>query len=380
MSRVVLDNVTKWFTDQRGARILALDRVALTVEPGQLLVLVGPSGSGKTTLLRLIAGLDEISEGNILVDGENLKDLPPRRREVAMVFQKDALFPHLTVGENLGFGLKLRKFSRTEIERRVGAAAEMLELRGCLERHPHELSAGERQRVALGRALVRQPKVFLLDEPLSSLDGPLRMQMRAEIARLHQRLQATMIYVTHDQAEAMTLGERIAVLNAGALQQIDTPLRIYQQPVNVFVAGFMGAPPINLVRGRLLANGSGIMFEAIAAANAADPGAKLRVHMGTPPAHRLTQYVGKEIVLGIRPEHITVARGGATGSGEKVEATVQVLETTGAETFVHASAGAHSLLVRTDAASAPSLRQKIGLEFDMSRAHFFDPLTQARLG
>jgi multiple sugar transport system ATP-binding protein len=235
----------KAFKGPGGDVIQAVNNVSLAVEDRDFLTVVGPSGCGKTTTLRLIAGLEEADSGNISIDGEVANDLPPKERDVAMVFQNPALYPHMSVFENMAFGLKLRKCPRSEIERRVGAAAEMLGLNGSLKRRPEELSGGQRQRVAIGRAIVRRPRIFLFDEPLSNLDAPLRAQMREEIARLHAELGATMIYVTHDQIEAMTLGQRVAVMDRGAIQQIGTPEEIYRRPANAFVAGFIGALPMN---------------------------------------------------------------------------------------------------------------------------------------
>ena len=247
MATVRLDNVRKVYDNGK----VAVAGASFAVADGELLVLVGPSGCGKTTLLRAIAGLENVTSGSIAIDGRVVNDLAPRERDIAMVFQNYALYPHMTVAANLAFGLKLRGHPRAEIEKRVADAARMLGLEDLLQARPRQLSGGQRQRVALGRALVREPKVFLLDEPLSNLDAKLRVAMRVEIARLHQRLGATMIYVTHDQIEAMTLGQRIVVLNDGEIQQIDTPMRLYEQPANLFVAGFLGSPAMNFFRGRV---------------------------------------------------------------------------------------------------------------------------------
>ena len=243
MARVVIENVSKIFHGPKGEEVCAVHNVNLTVEDKELLVLVGPSGCGKTTTLRMIAGLEDISEGTISIDGEVMNAVPPKDRDIAMVFQNYALYPHMTVFENMAFGLKLRKFPKAEIEQRVKQTAEILGLNSCLARKPNEISGGQRQRVAVGRAIVRKPKLFLFDEPLSNLDAPLRIQMRKEIATLHSRLETTMIYVTHDQAEAMTLGDRIAVMKDGAIQQVADPLTIYDSPISVFVAEFIGSPP-----------------------------------------------------------------------------------------------------------------------------------------
>jgi multiple sugar transport system ATP-binding protein len=245
VARVVIENLCKAFSAPTGDVIQAVDNVSFDVGDGEFLTLVGPSGCGKTTTLRLIAGLEKPDRGTISIDGSIANDLAPKERDVAMVFQNPALYPHLSVFENMAFGLKLRKCPRIEIERRVGAAAEMLGLNGTLNRRPEELSGGQRQRVAIGRAIVRRPRLFLFDEPLSNLDAPLRAQMREELARLHVELGATMIYVTHDQIEAMTLGQRVAVVHCGVIQQIGTPEEIYRRPADEFVAGFIGAMPMN---------------------------------------------------------------------------------------------------------------------------------------
>jgi multiple sugar transport system ATP-binding protein len=280
-----------------------------------------------------------------------------------MVFQNHALYPHLTARENIAFGLKLRKHPAAEISERVSQAVEMLGLRDCLDRRPEALSGGERQRVALGRALVRQPKVFLLDEPLSDLDAPMRMQMRREIARLHKRLGTTMIYVTHDQVEAMTLGDRIAVMHQGTLQQIAQPMDLYHQPANRFVAGFIGSPAMNFFSGAIWQNGAGLLFES--------EEMKLRVNEG------MAGQVGRKVVLGIRPEHVSEA--GDASSSEKVEVVVDAMEPTGAETNLHGMIGDQSLVARLRADSRAAARQKVSLVFDMRHAHFFDATTERRI-
>ena len=261
MAQVVLDHLTKVFQGPGRESIRAVDDACLVVEDKELLVLVGPSGCGKTTNLRLIAGLEEPTTGTISINGQVVNDLPPKARDIAMVFQNHALYPHMSAYDNMAFGLTLRHHPKAEISKRVKDAAQILELTACLDRKPAALSGGQRQRVALGRAIVRQPKLFLLDEPLSNLDAQTRLQMRAEIARLHTRLAATMIYVTHDQVEALTLGHRIAVLKAGVIQQVADPMTVYQQPANLFVAGFIGSPPMNFFHGTLLAKGGMFCFQ-----------------------------------------------------------------------------------------------------------------------
>jgi multiple sugar transport system ATP-binding protein len=379
MASVVLENLSKSFKGPRQETVDALTNLNLTVADKELLVLVGPSGCGKTTTLRLIAGLEEASRGTISIDGRVVNDVAPKDRDIAMVFQHHALFPHMTARENLAFGLKLRKHSRAEIEQRVGEAAEMLGLADCLDRRPEALSGGQRQRVALGRALVRKPKVFLFDEPLSNLDAQMRVQMRREIARLHSRLAATMIYVTHDQVEALTLGDRIAVMRGGALQQVAGPMNLYQHPANLFVAGFIGSPPMNFFHGTLAANGTGLFFQEEAAGAGVGSGFKLRVdgEMNSP----LAAWVGRKVVLGIRPEHIAEkAAADGVSEGQIVEAAAGVLEPMGPETFLYAANGSHSFAARLRADFRVAAQQTVPLVFDMRHAHFFDPATEAVIG
>jgi multiple sugar transport system ATP-binding protein len=374
MARVVLENLTKSFKGPRQETVDAVSNLNLAVADQELLVLVGPSGCGKTTTLRLIAGLEEVSRGTISIDGQVVNHVAPKERDIAMVFQHHALFPHMTARENLAFGLKLRKHSRAEIAQRVGEAAEMLGLADCLDRRPEALSGGQRQRVALGRALVRKPKVFLFDEPLSNLDAQMRVQMRREIAQLHSRLAATMIYVTHDQVEALTLGNRIAVMRGGTLQQVAGPMDLYQRPANLFVAGFIGSPPMNFFHGTLASSGGGLFFQ-----EEATSGFKLQVDGET--AARLANWAGKKVVLGIRPEHIGEKTGaGNATDGQVVEAVVGVIEPMGPETFLYAANGSHSFAARLRADFRVAAQQKVSLMFDMRHAHFFDPATEKAIG
>ena len=375
MARVVLENLGKVYASSGHGAVHAVKNLNLTVEDGELLVLVGPSGCGKTTTLRLIAGLEEISSGSISIDGRAVNDVPAKDRDVAMVFQHHALYPHLTARENLAFGLKLRKHPRAEIEQRVAEAAEILELADCLDRRPAALSGGQRQRVALGRAMVRKPRVFLFDEPLSNLDAQLRAQMRREISRLHQRLSATIIHVTHDQVEAMTLGSRVVVMKDGEVQQAARPMELYRRPANLFVAGFVGSPPMNFFHGRLAQNGTGMYFEEKSKPDAAAPGFKLRIVDEV--AARLTDRVGQAIVLGLRPEHIAESSTpGEAPAGPAVEAVADVIEPLGPETHLYSTSGAHSFVARVPAGSRTGPREKISLRFDMRHAHFFDPVTE----
>ena len=368
MARVEIRNLGKAFPGPKDGEVWALRHVELAVADGEFLALVGPSGAGKSTLLRIIAGLEDATEGTLSIGGRAMDSVPPQDRDIAMVFQNHALYPHLTARENMAVGLKLRKLPPPEIARRLAEAVAMLGLASCLERRPAELSGGERQRVALGRALVRRPKVFLFDEPLSNLDARMRGQMRTEIRRLYQQLGVAMIYVTHDQAEAMTMGDRIAVMKGGVIQQVAAPLVLYRQPANLFVAGFVGSPPMNFWHGQLAANGGAVWFEA--------SGGSLRVQLPEELAQRLATAIGREIILGLRPEHISCdgGPGGVLGT-----ATVEMIETTGAETDLHLTAGGESFVARLPAGPLWKPGDKIPFGFDLGRAHFFDPTTEMAL-
>ena len=319
MAEIELREVTRRFSDT-----VAVNRASFTIHDGEFFILVGPSGCGKSTLLNMIVGLEPVSSGEIRVDGERVNDRDPRERNMAMVFQSYAIYPHMTVRENMAFPLKLAKLSREEIDRRVGEAAAILELTPLLDRRPQALSGGQRQRVAMGRAIVREPSVFLLDEPLSNLDAKLRGQMRAEIARLQRRLGTTTLYVTRDQTEAMTLGDRIAVLRGGDIQQIGTPRELYERPANLFVAGFIGSPAMNFLPARREAGG--LLCPLGPIGSAGEGAAQI------PP--------GGELVVGFRPEHLQVAQGGGDRGGRLcVEARVELLEWLGAELFVYFEVG-----------------------------------------
>jgi multiple sugar transport system ATP-binding protein len=375
MARVVLENLSKTFSGARGEAVCAVRHVCLVVEDREFLVLVGPSGCGKSTTLRMVAGLEEITEGTIAIDGTVVNDVEPKDRDIAMVFQNYALYPHMTVYENLAFGLKLRKFPRDQIAQRVDEAAEILGLTPRLGRLPRELSGGERQRVALGRALVRKPKVFLFDEPLSNLDAQMRAQMRVEIAKLHRRLGATMIYVTHDQVEAMTMGDRIVVMHEGAIQQVADPLTLYRQPANLFVAGFIGSPPMNFFRGAVRQDGAALVFQERHVNREAQPGG-LTFRVADRAEKQLAGFVGRNVVFGLRPENICddVSAGNAP-SGEPVEALVEVIEPMGAETYLHLTTGANGFVARVRSQGRAELNRRLKLVFDTSQAHFFDPAT-----
>lgn len=352
MASVRLDNLCKNF----GA-VRAVDGVSLEIPDGELMVLVGPSGCGKSTLLRLVAGLEEATSGGIFLDDREVSRVKPQDRDVAMVFQNYALFPHLNVEQNMAFSLKFRKVGKPEIRLRVAEAAEVLGLAGLLHRKPAELSGGQRQRVALGRAMVCKPKVFLLDEPLSNLDARMRAGMRAEIAELHRRLGTTMIFVTHDQTEAMTLGQRLCVLDLGQVMQTGSPMDLYRRPAHRFVGDFIGTPGMNFVRGRLEDRDGGLAFVG--------SGDGLALGLGGD----LAKHAGGEVEMGIRPENISLAAGAGDAMG-----TVQGCETLGHESLLRVRCGDHELVVRVPGAGAGGLA-KVGLRFDLNAAAWFDAAT-----
>jgi len=374
VARVVIEHLTKVFERPGGGGVRALDEINLTVEDKELMVLVGPSGCGKTTLLRLVSGLDDATDGSISIGGRVMKSVPPGERDVAMVFQNYALYPHMSAYENLAFGLRVRKLPGGEIEKRVKEAAEMLGLMDCLERRPKELSGGQRQRVALGRAIVRRPEVYLFDEPLSNLDAPMRVQMRTEISKLHKQLEATTIYVTHDQVEAMTMGDRIAVVNRGVIQQVGEPMSVYNQPANLFVAGFIGAPQMNFFEALVVEKAGGLFAEEQSEGNGAIVGPRFSVRVEMEAAVRLKQYAGKRIVFGIRPEKMHLSQMVAA-NGSQIEAMVEVVEPVGAETFVYLARGKQSLAARMNRKENPEVKEKLGLSLEMNEARFFDPTT-----
>ena len=362
MARVELERVSKSF----GAQRPAVREASFTVAHGEFVVLVGPSGCGKSTLLRIVAGLEQPSSGTVRIGERVVNDVAPKDRDIAMVFQSYALYPHMSVAENLSFGLRLRGGAPAEIERRVRAAAEVLGLTELLTRRPRELSGGQRQRVALGRALVRDPAVFLLDEPLSNLDAKLRLAMRTEIARLHRRLGATMLYVTHDQVEAMTLGQRIVVLNGGEIQQIDAPMRVYERPANLFVAGFIGSPAMNFLRGRIVQQDGLKLDVGFARLTLAADGAA---------AAEFAPLIGTEVIAGLRPEDLQLAPAGAA---PRLTAVVELIEPVGNEAFVAARAGDTELTLRVPPQALPATGQQVELGFAPQRLHLFDPLTGRR--
>jgi multiple sugar transport system ATP-binding protein len=379
MSRIELDSVTKRFPDGTTA-VSSLD---LAVGDGELLVLVGPSGCGKTTALRMVAGLEEVTSGTISIDGRPVNDVEPRHRDIAMVFQSYALYPHLSVYDNIAFSLKYRKFAKPEIRQRVAQAARILELEPYLDRKPRQLSGGQRQRVAMGRAIVRQPRAFLMDEPLSNLDAKLRVQMRAEIGQLQRSLGITTIYVTHDQTEAMTLGTKVAVISGGVLQQIAPPAELYRRPANLFVAGFIGSPPMNLVDATLERGEGGSPYAVFGSHRLRIPASVVAGHPG------LHQYLGQQIVLGVRPEHLADAALTADDENRSViELRISLREELGSEVHVHATIGtaAHAgngasenvrilatLIARMDPRTTIAVGQTASVAVDCAQLHFFDP-------
>ncbi len=374
MAKVILENLTKSYIGTGPATGRAVNQIDLTIEDREFMVLVGPSGCGKSTTLRLIAGLEQISAGTVSIDGRIVNEVPPKDRDIAMVFQNYALYPHLSVYDNLAFGLKMRGVPRAEIEPRVREAAAMLGLGDLLARKPKALSGGQRQRVALGRAIVRQPKVFLFDEPLSNLDARMRVSTRAEISKLHRRLAATMIYVTHDQAEAMTMGDRICVMKDGNIMQVAPPLELYNHPANMFVAGFIGSPPMNFFRGTITRAGDDYIF-----VETNEHAAPLQVALDAVLGARAAGHVGLPIIFGVRPEAVRAAhREHETGPGA-AWATLELAEPMGAETFLHLSTGATTFIARLPATEPLPRDQRFAVQFDLTRAHLFDAGTEAVL-
>ena len=364
MAEIKINNLGKRY--DKGA--LAVTDFNLHIKDQEFIVFVGPSGCGKSTTLRMIAGLEEISEGEFFIDGKRMNDVEPKDRDIAMVFQNYALYPHMTVYENMAFGLKLRKFKKPEIKRRVEEAAKILGLEDYLDRKPKALSGGQRQRVALGRAIVRDAKVFLMDEPLSNLDAKLRVQMRAEIAKLHQRLKTTTIYVTHDQTEAMTMATRIVILKDGFIQQVGSPKEVYDFPENRFVGGFIGSPAMNFFEGTI-SNGNFLVDDKT-----------VSIPAETAAVLKDLGYEGKPVALGIRPEHIHVNNEDLSGvPASEFEAEITVAELTGAETILYAVYANQDFIARVDADTSIQAGDTATLAFDMSHVHFFDMETGERL-
>ncbi len=349
--------------------VTAVSDFNLDIEDKEFIILVGPSGCGKSTTLRMIAGLEEISEGELYINGKLMNDVAPKDRDIAMVFQNYALYPHMTVFENMAFALKLRKTPKDEIKRRVNEAATILDISHLLDRKPKALSGGQRQRVALGRAIVRSPKVFLMDEPLSNLDAKLRVAMRTEINKLHKKLETTFIYVTHDQTEAMTMGTRIVVMKDGVVQQVDTPSNLYNHPVNAFVGGFIGSPQMNFVDATIVKKDDGVYAEF--------GNCSLKLPEGKANKQELSAYIGKEIMLGIRPEDIhdddmLIS----ANEGSTVSADVDVTEMMGAETYLYLKISEQPFTARVNQRTTAQAGQTIKVAFDMNKVHLFDKETE----
>ncbi|MEM7115321.1 MAG: sn-glycerol-3-phosphate ABC transporter ATP-binding protein UgpC [Chloroflexota bacterium] len=363
MASVTYRNVIKRFGDVEVIKNMSLD-----VKDKEFVVFVGPSGCGKSTSLRMLAGLEEITDGEIMIGDRVVNDVPPKDRDIAMVFQSYALYPHMSVYDNMAFGLKLRKTPKAEIDKRVKEAADSLGLGDLLDRKPKQLSGGQRQRVAVGRAIVREPAVFLMDEPLSNLDAKLRVSARAEISRLHKRLETTFIYVTHDQVEAMTMGDRIAVLNDGILQQVDSPRNLYEKPANVFVAGFIGTPSMNFFDATLISEEGNLIVDT----------GDFRVKMPDERKKVYSDYVGKQVTFGIRPEHIHASEFAPPGiQGEPITGRAEVVELLGREEHVYLRTGKHVPIATIDTRKRVSVGGEIDLLVDMLNVHIFDKNSEA---
>jgi multiple sugar transport system ATP-binding protein len=373
MATVDLRSVSKAYRTSKRAEVYALTNLTLHVTSGELLVLLGPSGCGKTTTLRLIAGLEKASGGSITIDGSIVDETSPELRDVAMVFQRDALFPHLTVFENLALGATLRRVSKPEIDTRIKDVSTALGLVPILNRHPGELSGGQRQQVALGRAMVNQPKVLLLDEPFSNLDAPMRAQLRAELGRVHRSLGTTMLYVTHDQSEAMMLGHRVAVLREGVMQQVADPKTLYDHPSNLFVAGFVGSPPMNLFRGRVVARGGYFLFEEHNPVGAG-VGSRLTVPLPAERGQRLSRFAEGNVVMGLRPEHLSPCEASA---GVAAVMPIEFVECPGSETRLHFNTGAHQFVMRVNAQKRFQPGEELAVHVEVDKAAFFNPASGA---
>ncbi|MBV9826664.1 MAG: sn-glycerol-3-phosphate ABC transporter ATP-binding protein UgpC [Alphaproteobacteria bacterium] len=363
MARVAMRSLNKKYDE-----VHAVIDVNLDIRDKEFVVLVGPSGCGKTTTLRMVAGLESITSGHISIDEKIVNALPPMDRDIAMVFQNYALYPHMSVYDNMAFGLKMRKFDKAEIAKRVQDAAEILGIQDYLKRKPRQLSGGQRQRVALGRAIVRHPQVFLFDEPLSNLDAKLRVQMRVELKKLHERLGTTAIYVTHDQVEAMTLGDRVVVMRDGRVQQVGDPMELYNQPANRFVAGFIGSPAMNFAPVRLAAENGSLWAE----------GDGMRVKVPAPIAPRLGAHAGKPVTLGVRPEDMRIARDGDPAD-LNVNAAVEVVERLGSEILLDVAVGGTTMVASVEPTAPTKVHEKLRLALNPDRIHFFDNETEAAL-
>ena len=363
MAQINIQDVSKTYK----SGVKAVDSFNLGIENKEFMVLVGPSGCGKSTTLRMIAGLEEVSSGKIWIGERMVNDVPAKDRDISMVFQNYALYPHMTVFENMAFGLKLRKYPKSEIMRRVDEATEILGIKKLVNRRPKQLSGGEQQRVALGRAIVRKPEVFLFDEPLSNLDAKLRVQMRAEIHKLRLRLRTTFVYVTHDQTEALTLGDRIVVMKDGKVQQCADPMTIYDKPANKFVASFIGTPPISLINGRIIKNERKYYFDE----------GKFQVKLVEEMYKVIAPYEGKDVIFGIRAEDIYDKLFVSEASPENtIRATCEVVEPLGSEVYLYLNSGKSLFIARVGAHNRPDVNCDMNLVFDMSKVHFFDPETE----
>ncbi|HUJ42201.1 MAG TPA: sn-glycerol-3-phosphate ABC transporter ATP-binding protein UgpC [Opitutaceae bacterium] len=372
MARVVIENLLKIFPEKSGPGVRAVNNLNLVIEDREFMVLVGPSGCGKSTTLRMIAGLEEITAGSIAIDGRIVNQVQPKDRDIAMVFQNYALYPHMSVYDNMAFGLKLRGLPKAEIAARVQDTAALLGLESYLARKPKALSGGQRQRVAVGRAIVRKPKVFLFDEPLSNLDAKMRVSTRTEISKLHARLGVTMIYVTHDQVEAMTMGDRICVMKEGNLMQVAEPLTLYNHPENLFVAGFIGSPPMNFFRGTVEPGGDQLVF--VEGGSGPSP---LRLRLDAALSRKAAAHVGRPLILGLRPEDVEeVLMATAADPGHVAEVNIEVVEPMGAETYLYLDTGANAFVARMRASDRFAANQRLKVAFAVEKAHLFDAATE----
>ncbi|MFH1414823.1 MAG: sn-glycerol-3-phosphate ABC transporter ATP-binding protein UgpC [Elusimicrobiota bacterium] len=374
MAEVILNNVSKIYDSD----VVGCKEVDLKIKDKEFCILVGPSGCGKSTTLRAIAGLEEITSGELKIDDIKVNDMPPKDRDIAMVFQNYALYPHMKVRDNMAFGLKLRKYPKKEIDDRVDEAAKILGITHLLDRRPKQLSGGQRQRVALGRAIVRKPKVFLFDEPLSNLDAKLRVQMRVEIKKLHAKLQTTMIYVTHDQVEAMTMGDRIVVMRDGLIQQVDEPIRLYNKPTNLFVAGFMGSPSMNFINVRVVAKQE--TYSLVESGDGDGDGERFKFKIKKEGFSFLEPYKNCEIVMGIRPEDvIDRIYAQVERSADVIHATVEAEEPMGSENYIHAKTGRNKLVIKTEASNRVKMGDELELLFNPEKIHIFNKETSERI-
>lgn len=375
MAKVTLQNFSKTYPAEKGGDVTAVTDVSIEIDDGEFVVLAGPSGSGKSTILRMIAGLEATSKGEVFIGDRRMNDVPSKDRDIGMIFENDALYRHRSVYDNLAFGLKLRKFPKAEIKKRVLDAAEALGVGDLLERKPAALSREQRQRVAIGRAIIRQPKVFLFDEPLSKLDAKIRVEMRTEIIKLHQRLRGTIIYATQDPVEAMAMGDRIVIMNNGIVQQNGTPLAIYNEPVNVFVAGFVGDPPMNFLQGTLKQERDSLRFTEIGDGT-------IEARFRSDERKAAQEFVGKPLLLGIRPEDVQIAQ--FSREGEKpaagFAAIIDAAEATGAASNLYLQTGAHTLVCRTEGhVDHREAGHRLRFQMKLEKAHFFDPVSTRRI-